>query len=186
MLPSGTQLGFNQVYCIGQPCNVPSGRCINATDGEEVLLLGSQQLLSSGSSRKEPRHIRLGQVFSISFFTVQCLDPKSIHLCVPSPSQGSPLTLAMLPLSQIHSLQFHLLSFPPFPYSTAQKYVKASFPYLISNVRSLCFNEPRLNPPEDGFWQEQSPNYRPVEISTMRKQYFPSTVTILPFSSSLF
>lgn len=121
MLPSGTQLGFNQVHCIGQPCNVPSGRCINATDGEEVLLLGSQQLLSSGSSRKEPRHIRLGQVFSISFFTVQCLDPKSVHLCAPSSSQGSPLTLAMLPLSQIHSLQFHLLSFPPFPYSTAQK-----------------------------------------------------------------
>ena len=78
------------------------------------------------------------------------------NLCAPSPAQGSSLTLGLLPFPQPHSPQFCLLIFSPFPYSTAQKQVKASFPYLISNVRSLCFNEPSLNAPEDGFWQEQS------------------------------
>lgn len=39
--------------------------------------------------------------------------------------------------------------FSPFPYSAAQKQLKSSFPYLISNVRSLCFNEPSLDPLED-------------------------------------
>lgn len=91
--------------------------------------------------------------------------PAQGNILIPSLSTCVLLLHLRAPHLQIHWLQFHLLSFPPPPYSAAQKHVKASFLYLISNVRSLCFNEPSLNPPQDGFWQERSTSQPKLQTS---------------------
>lgn len=87
-----------------------------------------------------------------SFTAAQSLAPQSLcsqPLCFSSCLE-LPFALRLLPLPQLGSLLFHLLSFF-LCFHIQQHKNNLSFPYLIINVRSLCFNEPSLDPLEDGF-----------------------------------
>lgn len=157
MLSSDTQLGCNWVCCIGEPCNSPLGRYAN-TDGEtlQVIVRASavaqlRVVVLQERAKADPTGTVFWSLCSIAQCNGLIPSPFTPDLCAPSLSQESLLTQELLSLPQCRSPQFHLLPTcpAPFPYSTTHIQVKASFPSLMSNVRTLCCNEPSLNPPED-------------------------------------